>query len=192
MGVLSPAMSIRRCNRFSLGFLLELFNLQRFAQPWQSSTSFIIHNFKYIPLRPCDLSRKLLKPFTKTKTCSLQRGSANISTFQRYMQWSITLQPFSPVDHLMDHGYNTESPERLHIDFAKEAYQASNKKDYVQQMHIWQLQCIVSHGLPKTYNVASYTVLPGPLYVVYIYTLDIHCIVLDGSTGPARGHRCRS
>jgi hypothetical protein len=24
-------------------------------------------------------------------------------------------------------GYNTESPERLHIDFAKEAYRASNK-----------------------------------------------------------------
>ena len=29
--------------------------------------------------------------------------------------------------------------------------------------HIWQLQCIVSHGLPKTYNVAYYTVLPGPV-----------------------------
>jgi hypothetical protein len=34
-------------------------------------------------------------------------------------------------------GYNTESPERLHIDFAKEAYRASNKRDYVEQMALW-------------------------------------------------------
>ncbi|TEB21573.1 hypothetical protein FA13DRAFT_1642617 [Coprinellus micaceus] len=34
-------------------------------------------------------------------------------------------------------GYNTESPERLHIDYAKEAYRASNKRDYLQQMTKW-------------------------------------------------------
>ncbi|GLB43865.1 putative zn-finger domain-containing protein [Lyophyllum shimeji] len=34
-------------------------------------------------------------------------------------------------------GYNTESPERLHIDFAKAAYRASNKKDYTEQMAMW-------------------------------------------------------
>ncbi|GLB43997.1 putative zn-finger domain-containing protein [Lyophyllum shimeji] len=34
-------------------------------------------------------------------------------------------------------GYNSESPERLHIDFAKEAYRASNKKDYFKQMTRW-------------------------------------------------------
>lgn len=34
-------------------------------------------------------------------------------------------------------GYNTESPERLHIDFAKEAYRASNKRDYMEQMALW-------------------------------------------------------
>lgn len=34
-------------------------------------------------------------------------------------------------------GYNTESPERLHIDFAKEAYRASNKRDYTEQMALW-------------------------------------------------------
>jgi len=36
--------------------------------------------------------------------------------------------------------YNTEYPERLHIDYAKDAYQASNKGDYVEQMALW-LQC---------------------------------------------------
>ncbi|KAG8974091.1 hypothetical protein FRC05_007839 [Tulasnella sp. 425] len=31
-------------------------------------------------------------------------------------------------------GYNTETPERLHIDYAKSGYRASNKKDYTKQM----------------------------------------------------------
>jgi len=34
-------------------------------------------------------------------------------------------------------GYNTESPERLHIDCAKEGYRASNRCDYLEQMAIW-------------------------------------------------------
>ncbi|EPQ51466.1 hypothetical protein GLOTRDRAFT_132835 [Gloeophyllum trabeum ATCC 11539] len=34
-------------------------------------------------------------------------------------------------------GFNTELPERLHIDYAKDAYRASNKRDYVQQMTKW-------------------------------------------------------
>jgi hypothetical protein len=34
-------------------------------------------------------------------------------------------------------GFNTELPERLHIDFAKEAYRASNKRDYEEQMALW-------------------------------------------------------
>ena len=33
--------------------------------------------------------------------------------------------------------FNTESPEWLHIDYAKEAYQARNKKEYVHQMTVW-------------------------------------------------------
>jgi hypothetical protein len=34
-------------------------------------------------------------------------------------------------------GFNTKLPERLHIDFAKEAYHASNKRDYEEQMAQW-------------------------------------------------------
>ncbi|KAI5992962.1 hypothetical protein EDD15DRAFT_2167664 [Pisolithus albus] len=34
-------------------------------------------------------------------------------------------------------GYNTEYPECLHIDYAKEGYRASNKRDYVEQMALW-------------------------------------------------------
>ncbi|KAG1824011.1 hypothetical protein EV424DRAFT_1510778 [Suillus variegatus] len=34
-------------------------------------------------------------------------------------------------------GFNTELPERLHIVFAKDAYRASNKRDYEEQMALW-------------------------------------------------------
>ncbi|KAJ7779638.1 Zn-finger domain-containing protein [Mycena metata] len=34
-------------------------------------------------------------------------------------------------------GYNTEAPERLHIDFAKKAYCSSNKREYTAQMTLW-------------------------------------------------------
>lgn len=42
------------------------------------------------------------------------------------------------VDMIKSHGsldgYNTECPERLHIDYAKNAYRATNKKEYEEQM----------------------------------------------------------
>lgn len=45
------------------------------------------------------------------------------------------------IDTILVHrsadGYNTESPEHLHIDFAKEAYCASNKQDFLEQMALW-------------------------------------------------------
>ncbi|KAI1783127.1 hypothetical protein LXA43DRAFT_977266 [Ganoderma leucocontextum] len=34
-------------------------------------------------------------------------------------------------------GYNTENTERLHIDYAKRGYAASNKKEYLKQMTVW-------------------------------------------------------
>ncbi|KAF8870609.1 hypothetical protein BD779DRAFT_1614047 [Infundibulicybe gibba] len=48
-----------------------------------------------------------------------------------------------PKLHSLDHYedlirlFNTESPERLHIDYAKNAYRASNRKDYIKQMTCW-------------------------------------------------------
>src|SRR5271155_4091557 len=34
-------------------------------------------------------------------------------------------------------GYNTESPKHLHIEFTKDGYRASNKRDYLEQMALW-------------------------------------------------------
>ncbi|KAJ6548353.1 hypothetical protein B0H19DRAFT_1298935 [Mycena capillaripes] len=47
-------------------------------------------------------------------------------------------------------GYNTEAPERLHIDFAKAAYRASNKRDYTFQMTVW-LQRQEAFALRQSY-----------------------------------------
>ena len=55
-------------------------------------------------------------------------------------------------------GFNTESPEQLHIDYAKEAYCASNKKEYVGQMMVW---------LGRQKAVARFRA-----YLDYVRTLD--------------------
>ncbi|KAG1832377.1 hypothetical protein EV424DRAFT_1294921, partial [Suillus variegatus] len=43
----------------------------------------------------------------------------------------------------------SESPKRLHIDYVKDAYQASNKVDYIIQMTHWlELQeAVFHHGI---------------------------------------------
>ena len=59
----------------------------------------------------------------------------NIHKIHLLMHYISSIQALSSAD-----GYNTEYPERLHIDYAKDAYRASNKHDYVEQMALW-LQC---------------------------------------------------
>ncbi|KAG2124481.1 hypothetical protein BD769DRAFT_1358804, partial [Suillus cothurnatus] len=45
-------------------------------------------------------------------------------------------------------GFNSKLPEQLHIDFAKEAYHASNKRDYEEQMALWlqHQEAVFLHG----------------------------------------------
>ena len=56
-------------------------------------------------------------------------------------------------------GYNTESPECLHIDFAKAAYRTSNKCDYMEQMAIW-LQCQEAIWIKASYLMWVNQTLP--------------------------------
>jgi hypothetical protein len=60
------------------------------------------------------------------------REHFNIPKLHSLLHYVTCIRAFGSAD-----GYNTESPERLHIDFAKEAYRASNKRDYVEQMAVW-------------------------------------------------------
>ncbi|KAG1904176.1 uncharacterized protein F5891DRAFT_1126617 [Suillus fuscotomentosus] len=45
-------------------------------------------------------------------------------------------------------GFNTELPKHLHINFVKDAYCASNKRDYEEQMALWlqQQEAVFLHG----------------------------------------------
>jgi len=51
------------------------------------------------------------------------------------MHYAASVHLFSSLDR-----FNTKLPERLHIDYAKKAYRASNKWNYVTQMTTWLRQ----------------------------------------------------
>ncbi|KAJ3805926.1 hypothetical protein F5876DRAFT_69381 [Lentinula aff. lateritia] len=85
---------------------------------------------------------------------SLERMDEALRTFHAHKDAAFVdtgiQQAFNiPKVHSMNHytpmilsigaapGYNTEWSERLHIDFAKLAYRASNKRDYIKQMTCW-------------------------------------------------------
>ncbi|KAH9929841.1 uncharacterized protein B0H18DRAFT_873779 [Fomitopsis serialis] len=75
-------------------------------------------------------------------------------------------------------GFNTELPERLHIDYAKQAYRASNRRNYLEQMVTWlarqeavdlhtsyvrwyQKQAIIPDWRRAGYAIAKNCPLPG-------------------------------
>jgi hypothetical protein len=84
---------------------------------------------------------------------TLDAMQAALDTFHAHKQVFVDLKirkhfnipKFHSLQHYVDgirrlgsaDGYNTESPERLHIDFAKKAYRASNRRDYTEQMALW-------------------------------------------------------
>ena len=86
-------------------------------------------------------------------TESLDRMSQSLATFHQLKHEFLhpTLRPHFniPKLHAISHyveaiksrgsavGFNTELPERLHIEFAKKGYRRSNKKKYTQQMAQW-------------------------------------------------------
>ena len=76
-----------------------------------------------------------LKTFHRHKDIILDleiRKDFNIPKLHALLHYADCIRALGSAD-----GYNSESPERLHIDFAKEAYRASNKRDYVEQMAVW-------------------------------------------------------
>ncbi|KAF9521909.1 hypothetical protein CPB83DRAFT_872127 [Crepidotus variabilis] len=56
----------------------------------------------------------------------------NIPKFHSLMHYIQAIKYFGTTDN-----YNTEAFERFHIDFAKEGYRASNKRDVFPQMVLW-------------------------------------------------------
>ena len=88
-------------------------------------------------------------------TASLTSMRTALDSFHQNKQAFIDFEARQPAHfnipkyHMMEHyvdlirlfgtadGFNTEWSERLHIDYAKDAYRASNKKDYTVQMTRW-------------------------------------------------------
>ena len=56
----------------------------------------------------------------------------NIPKFHSLLHYARSITLFGSTDN-----YNTEQSEHLHIDFAKKAYQATNRKDEYPQMTAW-------------------------------------------------------
>ena len=60
------------------------------------------------------------------------RESFNIPKLHSLRHYSRSIKLFGSTDN-----YNTQATERLHIDFAKDAYRATNAKDEYPQMTVW-------------------------------------------------------
>ncbi|EIW79697.1 hypothetical protein CONPUDRAFT_43595, partial [Coniophora puteana RWD-64-598 SS2] len=78
---------------------------------------------------------KALQEFHKRKSIFTQLGIRdhfNIPKLHSMAHYVDAIKLFGSAT-----GFSTESPEHLHIDFAKRAYRASNKRDYLIQMTTW-------------------------------------------------------
>jgi Plavaka transposase len=76
-----------------------------------------------------------LETFHENKDVFIREGIRkhfNIPKIHQMMHYIEAIRSHGTAD-----GYNTEASERLHIDYAKEGYRASNKKDYIKQMTVW-------------------------------------------------------
>ncbi|KAG1743109.1 hypothetical protein EDB19DRAFT_1894790 [Suillus lakei] len=90
-------------------------------------------------------------------------------------------------------GFNTKLPEQLHIDFTKDAYHASNKHDYEEQMALWlQWQEVIflcnsyldwlseqSHATPSLPIDVVHVLAKTP---TYLHQSIDHLIIAHGTT----------
>lgn len=69
-------------------------------------------------------------------------GNFNLPKLHSPLHYSPAIPEIGTTDNC-----NTETTERLHIDYAKEAYRATNKKDFLEQMVTWlaRVEKILQH-----------------------------------------------
>jgi hypothetical protein len=82
-----------------------------------------------------DALQNALKTFHENKHVFVEAGiwvDFNIPKIHSMMHYHDSIETHGSLD-----SYNTESPEQLHIEFAKDAYRMSNKWQYVSQMTTW-------------------------------------------------------
>jgi hypothetical protein len=64
------------------------------------------------------------------------RDHFNVPKIHSLSHYSLSIRLFGTADN-----YNTEQTERLHIDFTKDAYRATNRKNEYHQMTTWLERC---------------------------------------------------
>ncbi|KAJ6486356.1 hypothetical protein DFH09DRAFT_1457204 [Mycena vulgaris] len=131
LGVLAGAVSAR-----VLTVVKSLIDFIYYAQ-FQSHTS-----------RTLDALQSSLDTFHANKDILIELGIRehfNIPKLHSLQHYVDAIRSLGSAD-----GYNTEAPERLHIDFAKKAYRSSNKRDYTAQMTVW-LQRQEAFSLRQSY-----------------------------------------
>jgi hypothetical protein len=98
-------------------------------------------DFLYLAQHQChttetiDQLQDALSAFHSNKAIFVDLGIRehfNIPKIHSLTHYVSSIQLFGTCDN-----YNTEQTERLHIDFAKEAYRATNRKDIYSQMTTW-------------------------------------------------------
>ncbi|KAI0370148.1 hypothetical protein BV20DRAFT_944964 [Pilatotrama ljubarskyi] len=87
------------------------------------------------------------------------RVGFNIPKLHFLLHYVRAIKLFGTTDN-----YNTEATERLHIDFAKEAYRATNHKDELPQMTKWleRREKIAQHANYVAWRVQQSTATIGP------------------------------
>lgn len=98
-------------------------------------------DFIYLAQLPCHTSDTLLQmtdsllEFHRNKSVFVENGirsDFNIPKLHSLVHYVDSITGYGAAD-----GYNTEYPERFHIEYAKLDYRASNKRDYEKQMVTW-------------------------------------------------------
>src|SRR5882757_5838214 len=80
------------------------------------------------------------------------RSDFNIPKLHSLQHYPPSIVLFGTTDN-----YNTEYSERLHIDFAKDAYRATNHKDEYPQMTLWleRKEKIIHHKFYVNWHLAG-------------------------------------
>ena len=86
------------------------------------------------------------------------RNSFNIPKLHFLRHYSMLIKYFGTTDN-----YNTQTTERLHIDYAKDAYRATNSKDEYPQMTIWmeRKEKVLRHASYISWRLAGNENIPA-------------------------------
>lgn len=126
---------IKEMQRVYLGVIIGLVNERVFAAA-QAILNFIFFA-QYSSHNDDSLKRMQdeLDTFHANKDGFVDAGVRehfNISKIHNIIHYSECIRSHGSAD-----GYNTEAPERLHIDYAKKAYRSVSRTDYIAQMTEW-------------------------------------------------------